>query len=654
MTETKEAYSRPEFQVSQAFDSFHKGENFHAYRLMGAHKTGADSYVFRVWAPCAKSVSLVGDFNGWDRSTHPMRRITEGGIWECTACGLKEFDLYKYSVETAAGDIRLKADPYGFHFETRPGTATKLYDLSGFVWTDEAYRRQRRGQNPLEQPMNIYEVHVGSWKQYADGACFNYQKLAEELVPYVKEMGFTHIELLPVSEYPYDGSWGYQVTGYFAPTSRYGTPHDFMQFVDICHRAGIGVIIDWVAAHFPKDAMGLYEFDGSCCYEYADPLMNEHPDWGTRIFDYEKGEVQSFLISNALFFLDMYHVDGIRVDAVASMLYLDYGRRDRGWRPNRYGGRENLGAVAFLQKLNRAAYRFDPAVLMIAEESTAWPMVTKPPEDGGLGFLFKWNMGWMNDVLSYMSKDPYFRSGIHNQLTFSMTYAFSENYILPLSHDEIVHGKCSLINKMPGAYEQKFANLRAFLGYQLAHPGKKLLFMGGEFAQFIEWDYHKELDWLLLDYEYHKKFKDCVRDMNHFYLTHPPLWEIDNDWAGFLWLVPDDNHQNILAFIRRDKKERELLCVFNFSPVLRDNYRLGLPHPSKIRRLLSTDDKKYGGEGTKQKQTETEAVPFHGFDQSAVITVAPMSAAFYEIKHLKTEKRAEHSKKERKELKHIK
>ncbi len=635
MTEKINTAAYNKESIQESFNLFHKGESFCAYRFMGAHQQRDESFVFRVWAPCAKSVSLVGDFNHWDRAERPMSKVTDGGIWEVTVAGLTVFDMYKYSVETAGGDIRLKADPYGFHFETRPGTATKLYDIDEFVWTDAAYLNAREKQDPLKQPINIYEVHVGSWRQYADGACFSYEKLAEELIPYVKEMGYTHIELLPISEYPYDGSWGYQVTGYYAPTSRYGTPHEFMQFIDCCHAAGIGVILDWVAAHFPKDSMGLYEFDGSCCYEYADPLMNEHPHWGTRIFDYERGEVQSFLISNALFFLEKYHIDGIRVDAVASMLYLDYGRGDQGFRPNQYGGKENLGAVAFLQKLNKAVYQSYPSVLMIAEESTAWPMVTKPPEVGGLGFLFKWNMGFMNDALSYMSKDPFFRSAVHHELTFSMTYAFSENYILPFSHDEMVHGKCSLINKMPGPYEQKFANLRAFLAYQMAHPGKKLLFMGAEFAQFIEWDYKKQLDWLLLDYEFHRKFKDCIRDLNHFYLEHSPFWEIDDSWEGFLWIVPDDHQQNILVFIRRDKKQKEILCVFNFSPVMREHYCLGLPKPSKLRRIFSTDDKKYGGEGTKQKQVITESVPFHGYEQSVSLTIAPMSAAFYEIRHLR-------------------
>ena len=630
MTE-KKLYKAPN---QEDFSLFHEGECFYAYRFMGAHRKKDSEYVFRVWAPNAKSVSVVGDFNHWDRKNHPMSRITQGGIWEATISGLSCFDLYKYSVETPQGDFRLKADPYGFHFETRPGTSTKLYEPEGFVWTDAAFCRKRSKKKPLQEPMNIYELHLGSWRRYSSGEIFSYRKLAEELIPYVIEMGYTHIELMPISEYPYDGSWGYQVTGYYAPTSRYGTPEDFMYFVDCCHAAGIGVIIDWVAAHFPKDSMGLYEFDGTCCYEYADPLKNEHPDWGTRIFDYERGEVQSFLISNVLFLLDLFHIDGIRVDAVASMLYLDYGKKDGAWRPNACGGKENLGAVAFLQKLNRAAFSKNPSVLMIAEESTAWPMVTQPVDCGGLGFLFKWNMGWMNDILAYMSKDPFFRSGVHNLVTFSMTYAFSENYILPLSHDEVVHGKCSLINKMPGVYEQKFANLRAFLAYQIAHPGKKLLFMGGEFAQFIEWNYQKELDWLLLDYEYHKKFHQYMKDLNHLYLKKTQLWEIDDSWDGFLWIVPDDHIQNILIFLRRDKKGRELLCVFNFSPVLRENYRLGLPCHSRIRCIFSTDDISYGGDGTKLRGTTTKPIPSHGFSRSLTVTIAPMSAAFYEVKHL--------------------
>ncbi len=628
MTETK-LYKTPN---QEDFDRFHKGLCCDAYRFMGAHRISDTEHVFRVWAPNAKSVSVVGDFNLWNRNSHPMRRITAGGIWVGTISGLSPYDLYKYSIETHKGEMRLKTDPYGFHFETRPGTATKLYEPENFCWTDKNFCRKRAKRKPLEEPMNIYEVHLGSWRRYKTGEPFSYQKLAEELIPYLKEMGYTHIELMPISEYPFDGSWGYQVTGYYAPTSRFGTPEDFMCLIDACHNAGISVIIDWVAAHFPKDSMGLYEFDGTCCYEYADPLKNEHPDWGTRIFDYERGEVRSFLISNALFFLNVYHIDGIRVDAVASMLYLDYGKKEGKYRPNVFGGKENLGAVAFLQALNQAAFSAHPGVLMIAEESTAWPMVTRPPECGGLGFLLKWNMGWMNDILSYMSTDPFFRSGIHNKMTFSMTYAFSENYLLPLSHDEVVHGKCSLINKMPGVYEQKFANLRAFLAYQIAHPGKKLLFMGGEFAQFIEWDYQKELDWLLLSYDYHKKFHRFMKDINHLYLKKSPFWQIDDSWDGFSWLISDDNTQNILMFLRRDKKGREILCTFNFSPVLRENYRLGLPRHSRAVPIFSTDDVIYGGEGTKLSPASTGPVPSHGLPYSLSLTVAPMSAAFYEIK----------------------
>jgi len=623
---------------STEYERFHNGEHDRAYRFMGAHKA-ANGYIFRVWAPHAKSVSVVGDFNGWARNRNPMQKITERGIWECLICDIREYDLYKYSIEAQNGNIYLKADPYGYHFETRPGTSTKLYDISGFSWTDANYRRSKKQKKMTEHPLNIYELHLGSWRRYADNECFDYKKTATEVIMHVKQLGFTHIELMPISEYPFDGSWGYQVTGYYAPTSRFGTPHDFMYFVNACHNAGIGVIIDWVAAHFPKDAVGLYEFDGDFCYEYTDSYKNEHPDWGTRIFDYGKGEVQSFLISNALFYLEQYHIDGIRVDAVASMLYLDYGKQEGMWRPNAYGGKENLEAVSFLQKLNKSVFSYDHSVLMIAEESTAWPLVTMPPDAGGLGFLFKWNMGWMNDTISYMSTDPYFRKSIHNKLTFSLTYAFSENYILPLSHDEVVHGKCSLINKMPGPYEQKFENLRAFIGYQMAHPGKKLLFMGGEFAQFIEWDYQKELDWLLLDYDYHKKFMKFVSDMNHLYLKYPAFWQVENSWEGFTWLVADDNEQNIIIFLRRDKKGKEMLCVFNFSPVARDKYRFGIPKKSRIMCVLSSQELKYGGPGVSAGYLYSEEIPSHGFSYSLTLKIAPMSATFYEVRHLRTEKK---------------
>ena len=613
--------------LAQQLVLFSEGKSTDAYRFMGCHKAER-GYVFRVWAPNARSVRVTGRFNKWDTSCPPMKQIGYG-IWEQVVEQAELFDEYKYYIQRRDGSFVYKSDPYGFHMCTPPENASKVYDLDGFLWKDSAYRKKKSGENPLEQPINIYEVHLGSWKKYEDGNYYSYEKAAEELIPYVKEMGYTHIELMPVSEYPYDPSWGYQVTGYYAPTSRYGTPKDFMSFVNKCHQAGIGVILDWVGAHFPKDENGLYEFDGSCCYESSDRVMNEHPDWNTRIFNYERNEVISFLVSNVLYWLDLYHIDGIRVDAVASMLYLDYGRRDREWHPNRYGGNQNIGAIEFLRKLNSAAFSFYPSVLMIAEESTAFPMVTKPGFDGGLGFNFKWNMGWMNDMLAYMSADPLFRKGMHNNLTFSLTYAFSENYILPLSHDEVVHGKCSMIGKMPGEYEQKFDNLRTFYGYMMAHPGKKLSFMGNEFAQFIEWNFTQQLDWMLLDYAPHQKMQQYVKELNRFYKAHPALWKNDGDWSGFYWLSNGDRDQSIIAFCRSDGEE-ELMVVCNFCPVLRKNYRIGVPQMSSYKPVLSSDYKRFGGQGTPLRTLASRKVPWNGFDQSVTMTIPPMATVFYQ------------------------
>ena len=612
-------------------ERFSSGESRDAYRFMGCHparRKGQDGYLFRVWAPHARSVRVTGQFNDWDRTSPVMEQVGLG-IWERFIPGVQCYDAYKYYIERPDGSFVFRSDPYGFHSCTRPDTASKVYDLSGFAWTDGDYRRARAGRQAVSSPINIYELHLGSWRRHDDGNPLTYEQAAREIVKYVTDMGYTHIELLPISEYPYDPSWGYQVTGYYAPTSRYGSPKDFMKFVDICHSAGIGVIIDWVGAHFPKDEQGLYEFDGACCYEPNDPLRMEHPDWGTRIFDYGRHEVRSFLISNVLYWLDLYHIDGIRVDAVASMLYLDYGRRGGQWRPNKDGGNINLEAVKFLQDLNAAAYTFDPAVLMIAEESTAFPMVTKPGYDGGLGFGFKWNMGWMHDMIDYMSTDPLFRKGRHNNLTFSLTYAFSENFILPLSHDEVVHGKCSLINKMPGDYDAKFQNLRAFYGYMMAHPGKKLLFMGGEFAQFIEWDFQKQLDWFLLDYDRHRQMQRYVRELNHFYLQHPPLWQNDADWQGFQWIACDDHAQSVIAFRRLDARGQEVMVVCNFTPVARKKYRLGVERPGAYRPALSSDASKYGGTGMRLRTVTAQPVPMHGRKFSVELTLPPLAAVFY-------------------------
>lgn len=612
---------------------FHQGNDVFAYKYFGAHfteKKGVTGVVFRVWAPNAVSVSVVGDFNGWNKSLHVMHNAADDkSVWELFVPSLNEYDIYKFSIETKSGTTVLKADPYAFHSETRPGTASKVYNLEGYKWGDERWLKYKAEQNVFSEPVNIYELHFGSWKRHSDGNFYSYIDMARELVPYVKKMGYTHIELMPISEYPYDGSWGYQATGYFAVTSRYGTPKDFMYFVDECHKNGIGVIIDWVAAHFPKDAHGLYEFDGECVYEYSDPLKREHPDWGTRIFDYGRNEVKNFLISNAVFWCDYFHIDGIRVDAVASMLYLDYGKRDGEWRANKYGGNENLEAADFLRSLNSAVTEVFPNTIMIAEESTAWPMVTKPPYIGGLGFHFKWNMGWMNDTLRYFSTDPFFRKHNHNALTFSMTYAFSENYILPFSHDEVVHGKCSLMNKQPGEYEQKFAGLRTLLGYTIAHPGKKLSFMGNEFGQFIEWNYEQGLDWNLLEYDMHRKMHDYVRDLNKFYLKNSELWEIEDGWGGFEWITVDDSDNNVVVFKRRNSAGNEIIAAINMSPVKRDEYRFGVSLPGSYRVVFNSDSEKYGGSGVSYPSyIRAKREGINGFEFSLKLTLPPMSAIF--------------------------
>ena len=614
---------------------FKQGNNCEAYRFFGAHqkeRAGEMGVEFRVWAPHAAAISVVGDFNSWKPGSHPMKKVDDDSIWELFIPGIKEFDVYKYCVTTRGGDLVFKSDPYAFHTETRPSNGSKVYNIDNFVWHDADWQASQKTKDAINGPMNIYEMHAGSWKMQEGDKPYNYSELADLLIPYIQEMGYTHVELLPVMEYPFDGSWGYQVSGYFAPTSRYGTPKDFMAFVDKLHQAGIGVIMDWVPAHFPKDQFGLYMFDGEPCYEDPNPRRGEHKEWGTMVFNFGMNEVQSFLISSALYWLEQYHIDGLRVDAVASMLYLDYNRRDGEWEPNKNGGKENLEAVAFLQKLNTTVLGRHPEKYMIAEESTAWPMVTKPASDGGLGFNFKWNMGWMNDMLSYMKTDPLFRSGNHNKVTFSFFYAFSENFVLPISHDEVVHGKCSLINKMPGEYEAKFANLRTFYGYMMAHPGKKLLFMGQEFGQFAEWNEMKPLDWMLLDYDKHKELQLYVKTLNQFYKDHPAFWQVDYSWEGFQWIVPDDFQQSVVAFLRKDAAGKQILVVCNFNPVLREKYTMGAPVSGTYKEILNSDDVEFGGAGTvHNKSVRSKKKPMHGFDQSITLALPPMSTLYFEV-----------------------
>ncbi len=722
--------------MASAFNDFiyhyHNGSSTHAFEFLGCHpetRDGVAGFVFRVWAPNARSVSVVGDFNFWNGDDLPMTKISQS-IWQAWSPHPKYGCAYKYLVVGANGQAVHKADPVGFDVCAAPDTSSKIWQAGAYKWGDSLYLARTARRDPLKSPMNIYEMHMGSWKKKEDGTYYTYREIAQDLAQYVKDMGFTHVELMPLAEYPYDPSWGYQVTHYFAPTARYGTPDDLKFLVDTLHKHGIGVLLDWVPAHFPKDLYGLYEFDGSPCYEYSDPIMSEHPDWGTRVFDFGKTEVKSFLISCAVYWLKEYHFDGLRVDAVSSMLYLDYSRPN--YRPNKYGGRENLEAIEFVKQLNTAcfaarkglimaaeeshafpmvtwpvdkgglgfnlkwnmgwmndtlkymsmdpiyrkyhhdkltfsmAYAFSESfvlplshdevvhgkcslvnkmpgdyfcfavrkgIIMAAEESHAFPMVTWPVDKGGLGFNLKWNMGWMNDTLKYMSMDPIYRKYHHDKLTFSMAYAFSESFVLPLSHDEVVHGKCSLVNKMPGDYFWKFAHLRLLRGYQMTMPGKKLLMMGSEFGQFIEWNFNQGLDWLLLDYDMHKKVQAYTRDLNAFYKANETLWSDDGSWDGYQWIQPDDNLSSIIAFRRIcPKTKKELLVILNFTPVERNDYRLGVPKAGTYEPVFCSDDLKYGGCGSLPGAVTSEKVQFREYENSALFHVAPCSLTIFKRK----------------------
>ena len=600
---------------------FGQGTHYKIFEKLGAHpKTykGKAGMYFAVWAPHAKAVGVVGDFNGWDPDAAPMSPLADSGIYEAFIPGVGLGELYKFAITTQEGMILFKADPYAVHAEFRPGTASITEDINGFKWDDAAWMETRKKADPVKSPMAIYEVHLGSWRKKdrpQKEGYYTYMEAAHELADYVKKMGYTHVELMGIAEHPYDGSWGYQVTGYYAPTSRYGTPKEFMYFVNYLHKKGIGIILDWVPAHFPKDAHGLADFDGQPLYEYADPRKGEHPDWGTKVFDYSKNEVKNFLIANALYWVENFHVDGLRVDAVASMLYLDYGRSDGNWLPNKYGENKNLEAIEFFRHLNSVLTGHLTGAMMIAEESTAWPGVTKPPEEGGLGFTFKWNMGWMHDFLEYMKLDPYFRKFNHNKMTFGITYATSENYILTLSHDEVVHLKCSMINKMPGLNGDKFANLKAGYTFMMGHPGKKLLFMGQDFGQYHEWDEKVSLDWYLADEPLHKDLQKYYSDLLHVYQKYPALWQLDSDWNGFQWINANDGDRSIFSFIRRDETgKKNLLFVINFTPVARDDYRVGVPKSGTYSLILDSGHGLYKrGEhafSSRSKKRECDGQPY--------------------------------------------
>ena len=607
---------------------YNEGTNFRSYEMLGPHKTD-NGWRFAVWAPNAEKVCLTGDFDNWQGNQKPLERIKTTGIWYGFFEDIKEGMLYKYAITDKSGNTVLKSDPVAFANELRPATASLVRDIPHFSWEDAAWLEKREKTPIYDKPMNIYEVHLASWRMHEDGRLYTYREMADELIPYVTEMGYTHIEVMPLTEYPFDGSWGYQVTGYFAATTRFGSPEDLMYLINECHKSGIGIIMDWVPAHFPRDLHGLYRFDGTPTYEYADSRLGEHKDWGTMVFDYSKSEVVSFLLSSAYFWLSVYHFDGLRVDAVSSMLYRDYSRKDGEWVANKYGGNENLEAIDFLRNLNSIMFAKFPNILMIAEESTAWSMVTGPADKGGLGFNYKWNMGWMNDTLRYMSMDPYFRKPNHDLLTFVMCYAYSENFILPLSHDEVVHGKKSLIDKMFGSYEEKFANYRTLLAYYMSLPGKKLMFMGGEIAQFIEWRFYEGLEWHLLDIEMHKKLQNYVKALNRFYLENPPMWQIDGSWDGFSWINAEDRDNSVLSYARSAEDGEKIIVCTNFTPVHRENYELKLPEKGEYEVLLNSDWEIFGG-GTKKKK-----VVYKTADNTVKIDLPGLTALY--IKKIKKE-----------------
>ncbi len=608
---------------------FGEGRHWHAYRFLGAHvhtADGIEGVLFATWAPSAQRVSVVGDFNNWDGRRHPMRVRGGSGIWELFIPGLKPGALYKFEIRNRDwGTIHLKSDPYAQQFEIRPSTASIVVSSDPYPWKDQDWMEARQKAGWQHAPMSIYEIHLGSWRRDRSGNFLNYREIAHQLVDYLKPLGYTHIELLPITEHPFDASWGYQTIGYYAATSRFGTPDDFRYFVDHLHRNGIGVLLDWVPAHFPKDAHGLARFDGSALYEHEDPRRGEHRDWGTLIYNYGRNEVRNFLLSSAIFWLEEFHIDGMRVDAVASMLYLDYSREPGDWLPNIYGGNENLEAIDFLRELNHVTHGQHPGTLMIAEESTAWPMVSRPVYVGGLGFSMKWNMGWMHDTLVYITKDPIHRHYHHNQLTFGMLYAFTENFVLPFSHDEVVHGKRSMLDKMPGDDWQRFANLRLLYTYMFTYPGKKLLFMGAEFAQGYEWSHERELDWYLLDYPHHRDVQVLIRDLNHLYRSHSPLYKWEFDPQGFEWIDCNDAAQSVLSYLRRDG-DNVLIVVLNFTPVPRENYRIGVPYPGNYREILNSDSMYYGGSNMGNGAgLAADAMPWMGRPYSVSITVPPLA-----------------------------